>query len=102
MMDTSPWLSIRQASIQEQVDIMLLGQKLQLKLFHSTLIVDVNEDDFDRRSQSSEIYLERFNHDPTLVDGATSVNLAEREQLIATIVLTGLLKILVRNLACQT
>ena len=77
-------------------------QKLQLKPFHQTLIVDLNEDDFDRRSQSSEVCLERFNHDRALVDGATSVNLAEREQLIATIVLTDLLKILMRSLACQT
>ena len=43
-------------------------QKLQLKLFHPTLIVDLNEDDFDRHSQSSEIYLEKFNYDPALLD----------------------------------
>ena len=38
----------------------------------------------------------------TIFFGATSVNLTETEQLIGTIVLTGLLKILLRNLACQT
>ena len=75
-------------------------QKLQLKPFHPTLLVDLNEDDFDRRSQSSEICLEKFNYDPTLVDGATSVSLTETKQLIVTIVPTGLLKILMRNLAC--
>ena len=40
-------------------------QKLQL---NPTLIVDMNEDDFDRRSQSSETCLEEFNYDPGLVD----------------------------------
>ena len=34
--------------------------------------------------------------------GATSVNLTETGQLIATIVPTDLLKIFMRNLACQT
>ena len=43
-------------------------QKLQLKPFHPTLIVHLNEDDFDRRSRSSGIYLEKFNYDPGLVD----------------------------------
>ena len=43
-------------------------QKLQLKPFHSTLLVDLNKDDFDRRSQSSEICLQEFNYDPGLVD----------------------------------
>ena len=76
--------------------------KLQLKLFHPTLIIDLNKDGFDRCSQSSEICLEKFNYDPALVDGATNVNLTETEQLMATIVSTGLLKILMRNLPCQT
>ena len=39
-------------------------KKFQLKPFHPTLIVDLNKDDFDRRSQSSEICLEKFNCDP--------------------------------------
>ena len=43
-------------------------KKLQLKPYHLTLIVDLNEDDFDRQSHSSEIYLEKFNYDPALVD----------------------------------
>ena len=33
---------------------------------------------------------------------ATNVNLTETEQLIVTIVPTGLLRILIRNLVCQT
>ena len=76
--------------------------KLQLKLFHTTLIIDLNKYDFDRRSQSSKICFEKFNYDPALVDGATNVNLTETEQLMATIVPTGLPKILMRNLPCQT
>ena len=76
--------------------------KLQLKPFHPSLLVDLNEDDFDRRSQSSEICFEKFNYDSGLVDGATSINLTATEQLMATIVPTALLKILMRNLACQT
>ena len=43
-------------------------QKLQLKPYHPTLIIDLNEDNFDRHSQSSEICLEKFNYDPALVD----------------------------------
>ena len=43
-------------------------QKLQLKPYHLILIVDRNEDDFDRRSQSSEICLEKFNYDLALID----------------------------------
>ena len=43
-------------------------QKLQLKLYDSTLIVNLNEDDFNRRSQSSEICLEKFNYDSGLMD----------------------------------
>ena len=38
----------------------------------------------------------------TIFFGATSVNLTETEQLIATIVPTDLLKILTRSLAYQT
>ena len=71
MVETNPRLSIRQGSIQ--VDISrnryhAAMQKLQLKSYHPTLIVDLNEDDFDRRSQSSEICLEKFNYDPGLID----------------------------------
>ena len=43
-------------------------QKLHLKPYHPTLIVNLNEDDFNGRSQSSEICLEKFNYNPGLVD----------------------------------
>ena len=76
-------------------------QKLQLKPFHPTLIVDLDEDDFDRYSQSSEICLEKLLLCLTIFFGAMSVNLTEMEQLIATIVSTSLLKILMRNLVRQ-
>ena len=36
--------------------------------YDPTLIVDLNEDDFDRCSQSSEICLEKFNYDLALID----------------------------------
>ena len=35
--------------------------------YDPTLIVNLNEDDFDRCSQSSEICLEKFNYDPALL-----------------------------------
>ena len=76
-------------------------QKLHLRSFHTTLIVDLNEDDFNRHSQSSEICLEKFLLWLTIFFEATSVNLTETEQLIITIVPTDLLKILTRNLVCQ-
>ena len=38
----------------------------------------------------------------TIFFGVTSINLTETEQLIATIVPTGIMKIVIRNLACQT
>ena len=40
-------------------------QKLQL---NPTLIIDLNEGDFDKRSQSTEICLEKFSCHPALVD----------------------------------
>ena len=71
MVNTNPRLSVRQGSIQATIGTSRYHaamQKLQLKPFHPTLIVDLNEDDFDRRSQSSEICPEKFNYDLALVD----------------------------------
>ena len=68
MVDTNPWLSIRQGSIQAGINTSRYHaamQKLQLKPYHPTLIMNLNEDDFDRRSQSSEICP---NYDHGLVD----------------------------------
>ena len=73
-------------------------QKFQLKSYCPTLIVDLNEDDFNGHSQSSEICLEKFLLWLTVFYGAISVNLTETEQLIVTIVSTDLLKTLTRNL----
>ena len=42
--------------------------KLHFKPYHRTLIVALNEDHFDRRSQFCEIWLEKFKNDPHLVD----------------------------------
>ena len=71
MVDTNLRLSIRQGSIQVAISTSQYRaamQKLQLKPYHPTLIVDLNADVFNRRSQSSEICLEKFNYDPGLVD----------------------------------
>jgi hypothetical protein len=42
--------------------------KIHLKPYHPTLIVNLNEDDFDRRSQFCQLWLEKFQNDPHLVD----------------------------------
>ena len=60
MVDTNPRLSIRQGFIQAAISAgqyHAVIQKLQLEPYHPTLIVDLNEDDFDTHSQSSEIRL---------------------------------------------
>ena len=70
MVDTNPQLSIRQCSIQAAISTSRYHaamQKLQLKSYHPTLIVDLNEDNFNRRSQPSEIYLKKFNYYPALL-----------------------------------
>ena len=71
MVNTNPRLSIRQDWFQAALSTSryhVAMQKLQLKLNHLTLIVDLNEDDFGRRSQSSEVCLKKFNYNPGLVD----------------------------------
>ena len=63
MLETNPRLLIRQRSIQAGISASRYHaamQKLQLKPYHPTLIVDLNEDSFDRHSQSSEICLEKI------------------------------------------
>ena len=70
MVDTNPRLSIRQGSIQAAIGTSryhVAMQKLQLEPYHATLIVDLNEVDFDRHCQSNEICLEKFSYDPGLV-----------------------------------
>ena len=71
MVDTNPRLSIRQGSIRAGISrsqYHTVMQKLQLKPYHPTLIVDLNEGDFNTLSQSSDICLENFNYDPALLD----------------------------------
>ena len=71
MVNTNPRLLIRQGSIQVGISrsrYHVAMQKLQLKPYHPTLIVNLNKDDFGRHSQLSEICLEKFNYDPDLVD----------------------------------
>ena len=78
-------------------------QKLQLKPYHPTLIVDPNTKmisiDTVKYALKNSIMIPVW---LIIFFGAMNVNLTETEQLIATIVLTGLLKLLMRNLACQT
>ena len=109
-MDTNPRLSIRQGSVQAGISTSqyhVAMQKLQIKPYHPTLIVDLDEDDFDRRSQSSEICHEKFNYDPDLVDHILRIDECKFNRN-GTVnrhncnLPTGLLKILMRNLACQT
>ena len=71
MVDTNPRLSIRRDSFQAAISrsrYHAAMQKLKLKSYHPTLTVHLNAVDFDRRNQSSKIYLEKFNYDPGLVD----------------------------------
>ncbi|CAF2008707.1 unnamed protein product [Rotaria magnacalcarata] len=71
MVTTSPNLSVRQGSVQAGIskssyhDAMNI---LHLKPYHPSLIVNLNEDDFDRRNQFCEMWLEKFNNDPNLID----------------------------------
>ena len=65
MMDTNPWLSIRQGSAISTSRYHAAMQKLQVKFYCPTLIVDLNKGDFDRHS---EICLEELNYDPRLID----------------------------------
>ena len=53
-----------------------------MQKFIQPWIVDLNEDDFDRCSQSSEICLEKLLLCLTIFFGVTSVDLTETEQLI--------------------
>jgi hypothetical protein len=71
MVTTNPNLSVRQGSAQAGIrksSYHAAMTTLHLKPYHPTLIVDLNEDDFDRRSQFCEIWLEKFKNDPHLID----------------------------------
>jgi hypothetical protein len=63
MVTSSPNLSVRQGSAQaciSKTSYHVAMNKPHLKPYHPSLIVDLNEDDFDRRSQFCEIWLEKF------------------------------------------
>ena len=71
MVDSNPRLSIQQDSAQAGISKSRYHsalQKLQLKFYHPTLIVDLKEDDFDRRSQFCEMCPKKFNKNSHLVD----------------------------------
>ncbi len=71
MVTTSPNLSIREGSSQAGISrsrYHAAMAKIHLKPYHPTLIVNLNEDDFDRRSQFCQLWLEKFQNDPHLVD----------------------------------
>jgi hypothetical protein len=64
-------LSVRQGSAQagiSKTSYHVAMNILHLKPYHSSVIVDLNESDFDRRSQFCEIWLEKFKNDPNLID----------------------------------
>ena len=61
---------------------------MQLKPFHPTLIVDLNEDDTINRVKYALKNLIMVLVWLTIFFGATSVNLTETEQLVATTVIT--------------
>lgn len=71
MVTTNPNLSIRQGSSQADISrsrYHVAMAKLHLRPYHPTLSVNLNDDDFDRHSQFCQIWLEKFQNDPHLVD----------------------------------
>ena len=71
MVSKSPQLSIRQGAVEVGISKSSYHsamKQLGFKPYHPTLIVDLNEDDFDRRSEFCEIWLEKFKDNPYLID----------------------------------
>jgi hypothetical protein len=71
MVNNSPRLSIRQGAAQAGISkssYQVAMAQLNFKPYHPTLIVGLNEDDFDRRSEFCEIWLEKLENDPGLID----------------------------------
>jgi hypothetical protein len=67
----NPQLSIRQGAAEAGVSksfYQVAMKMLNFKPYHPTLIVNLNDDDFDRRSEFCEIWLEKFQSDPLLID----------------------------------
>ena len=67
----SPRLSVRQGAAQAGISkstYQSVMEKLNFKPDRPTLIVHLNEDDFDRRSEFCEIWLDKFENDSDLLD----------------------------------
>jgi CTP-dependent riboflavin kinase len=71
MVTTDPQVSIRLGAVQAGIgktSYNVAMKQLQFKPYRPTLIVDLNEDDFDRRSEFCEIWLEKLENDPNIID----------------------------------
>ena len=56
-----------QAGISKSSCQVAYTEQPHFKPYRPTLVVDLNEDDFDRRSEFCEIWLEKFEYDPDLL-----------------------------------
>ncbi|CAF5082377.1 unnamed protein product, partial [Rotaria sp. Silwood1] len=71
MVIRSPRLTIRQDVFEAGISkssYQIAMKQLGFKPYHPTLVVGLNEDDFDRRSEFCEIWLEKFENNHDLVD----------------------------------
>ncbi|CAF4393044.1 unnamed protein product, partial [Rotaria sordida] len=71
MVTSNPQLSIRQDAARvgiSKTTYQVAMKQLHFKADRSALIVDLNEDDFDRRSEFCESSIEKFGNDPDLID----------------------------------
>ena len=71
MVTTNPQVSIRLGAGQAGIgttSYYLAMKQLHFKPYRPTLIVDLNEDDFNRRSEFCEVWLEKLENDPNLID----------------------------------
>ncbi len=71
MVVSNPRLSVRQGADQTGISkssYQRAMDQLNFKPYRPTLIVHLNEDDFDRRSEFCEIWLDKFANDSDLLD----------------------------------
>ena len=71
MITVSTNISVREGSAQARVSVNRYHTamaKLHFKLYHPTLIVALNKANFDRCSPLYELWPEKFENDPHLVD----------------------------------
>ena len=67
----SPRLSVRQGTAQVGISKTIYQratESLNFKPYRPTLMLQLNEDDFDRRSEFCETWLDEFDNDSDLVD----------------------------------